>query len=360
MKTQLENYGTLIEKLKEERRDSRDYLTDTRNLTFKTDEDGSKVYVEAQGERTLQYGITELAEQQVAARLKIPMQYYRYMKENQPDLLDTNVNTWFQNKPETRFVRTLKGNVRAFLSDRYQVVDNLEIAAKALTVMNENQDWVQGSLAVTDEHLYIKVLSERFSDEISVGDTVQAGFVVSNSEVGLGCVRVEPLIYRLVCTNGMIVPDKAHRKYHVGQKQEIDENYALEIFRTETIETSNKAYLMKIEDIIRGALNESVFRDTVARMRKAKEMTIDVDPVETARAVGKTFNMNEAEIMTVGANYLNDNDFTQYGLANAVTKTANTRPAYERATEFEKFGGLVLDMDLDAMLKNVDSRKLKN
>ena len=35
------------------------------------------------------------------------------------------------------------------------------------------------------------------------GDVVQAGVSISNSETGRGAVSVCPLVYRLVCTNGM-------------------------------------------------------------------------------------------------------------------------------------------------------------
>ena len=355
------DYRALLTKLKDERDNMRDYLTNTKNLAFHTDENGtSRMTIETANNTVAQYGITELAERQLAERLKIPTKYYDYMKTNQPTLLDNNVNTWLQEKPEKRFVRTLHGNVRAFLSDRYQRIDNLEIALKALQVLNENKDFTTGSLEVTENHLYIKVISERFTDEIAKGDAVQAGFVVSNSEVGLGCVKIEPLIYRLVCTNGMILPDRMHKKYHVGQRQSFEDDYAIEMFRAETIETSNKAYLMKVEDILRGALNERIFRDTVAKMRKANEVTIDVDPVETVKALGENMLLTEAERIKISANYMNDENFTQYGLANAVTKTANTTADYERATELERMGGYVLDMDIETMLKNVDGRSKKN
>ena len=39
---------------------------------------------------------------------------------------------------------------------------------------------------------------------VKVGDAVQAGIAISNSEVGQGSLRVEALDYRLVRTNGMI------------------------------------------------------------------------------------------------------------------------------------------------------------
>lgn len=360
MKTGLTNYNELMDKLVQERTNSRDFQTSTRCLEFNTDETGiSHMTIETKMEGKLEYGITELAEGQLAGRLNIPKKYYDYMKKNDPGLLDYNVNTWLQKKPESRMVRTMYNNVRAFLSNRYQRIDNLEIAQVALAVLSEHDDFAMGSLEVTEQHLYIKVISERFSDEIEKGDVVQAGFVISNSEVGLGSVKIEPLIYRLVCTNGMILPDRMHRKYHVGQSQEIDSNYATELFRKETIATSNKAYLMKVEDVIRGALNEKIFRDTVERMRNANRITIDVEPEEAVKALSETMQLSKPERIRITDNYTEDRNFTQYGLANAVTKTANKTKEYERATELERMGGIVLNANIKELLRKVDSRKIK-
>ena len=47
----------------------------------------------------------------------------------------------------------------------------------------------------------------RTKGEPGTGDIVQAGVVISNSETGLGAVCIQPLIYRLVCSNGMVVND---------------------------------------------------------------------------------------------------------------------------------------------------------
>ena len=46
-----------------------------------------------------------------------------------------------------------------------------------------------------DSHL--KVVNKKMKTEVAVGDVVQAGFVISNSEVGLGHLTVEPRIFRL-------------------------------------------------------------------------------------------------------------------------------------------------------------------
>ena len=73
------------------------------------------------------------------------------------------------------------------------------------------------SCEVTENRMFIKVVNHRLEAEVMPGDIVRAGVVISNSEVGLGAVSVRPLVYRLVCTNGMIVNDFGERKAHVGR-----------------------------------------------------------------------------------------------------------------------------------------------
>ena len=63
--------------------------------------------------------------------------------------------------------------------------------------------------------------------EVSPGDIVQAGVIISNSEVGLGSVSIQPLIYRLVCSNGMVVNEAAARRNHVGRVTDSEENFSV-------------------------------------------------------------------------------------------------------------------------------------
>jgi hypothetical protein len=73
------------------------------------------------------------------------------------------------------------------------------------------------STELTPTRLYLKVVTPRVQIEIQPGDIVQAGVVISNSEVGQGTLSVQPLVYRLICRNGLIAADRAMRKTHVGR-----------------------------------------------------------------------------------------------------------------------------------------------
>ena len=99
--------------------------------------------------------------------------------------------------------------------------------------------------------MYIKVVNPRLEAEVQKGDIVQAGIIISNSEVGLGSVRVMPLVYRLVCLNGMVVNDLGQRRYHGSELEE-----AWELFSDETLQAEDTAFLLKLADIVRTAVDE--------------------------------------------------------------------------------------------------------
>lgn len=157
------------------------------------------------------FGTTSLFHRQVASALGIPAKYYDLMQAQKPELLAENVNSWFADKPSSYMVRSMDygaGQVaRALLSERYRRIDNMEIATAVLPLFAGNNQYEVMSCEVTENRLYLKVVNHRLEMEVGKGDIVQAGVMISNSEVGLGAVSIQPLVYRLVCTNGMVVND---------------------------------------------------------------------------------------------------------------------------------------------------------
>ena len=122
--------------LQRQRNNRQDFLADTRSLEMESNGRGSILHLSLNG-KTSEYGVNEVAHQQIAARLNIPYRYYQKMQSEAPDLLDQNVNRWLVQNPERRMIRVLDNNVRAFLSDRYRRLDNLELCAAVLPVIQE-------------------------------------------------------------------------------------------------------------------------------------------------------------------------------------------------------------------------------
>jgi hypothetical protein len=138
----------------------------------------------------------ELFHRQIGNALGIPAKYYDKMRAEAPFLLGANLGGWLSQSDKRYMVRTLDGTARAFLSDRYRRIDNYEIAQATLPLIGDMLDAKVESCEVTENRMYIKVVNPRLEAEVSKGDIVQAGIVISNSEVGLGSVSVMPLVYR--------------------------------------------------------------------------------------------------------------------------------------------------------------------
>ena len=61
--------------------------------------------------------ITGIAHRQIGTHLRIPAAYYDRMREERPDLLAYNANTWFKQESSQRMLRTLDGSARCKDSD---------------------------------------------------------------------------------------------------------------------------------------------------------------------------------------------------------------------------------------------------
>ena len=299
--------------------------------------------------------IQETAHRQIGAHLGIPWKYYEKMLQEEPGLLSHNVNHWLHREaPAQRLLRTIDGRARAFLSNRYRCIDNFEIATAVLPIIMEMQGTRFESTQITQNYMYIKVVNPKLTGEVRVGDVVQAGVVISNSETGLGAVNVQPLVYRLACLNGMVVNDASTRtrRNHVGRANSTDENFAL--YSQETLDQDGKAFMMKVQDTVRAAVDKARFARVLDTMRESTQAKLDTTDIPAVvKLAGSNFGLTDAEGKGVLQHLLEDADYTLYGLANAVTRYSQDVEDYDRASKLEAIGYNVMTMSL-AMFRHIN------
>ena len=240
----------------------------------------------------------------------------------------------------------MNGKARAFLSNRYRVLDNYDLLQSIVPKLRD-VGCKPESMDITDRKLYLKCLFPRIEREVSVGDVVQAGLVISNSEVGLGCLRIEPLLYRLRCTNGLIAPDGGLVKFHLGRALGEDEDSAFEVYREETLRTTDKAFWMRICDVVDALLTPDVFDRLVDRLRDAKDQRMTDIPkaIEVTRT---RLQLTDDERDDVLSALVESGESTLYGLVNAVTRASQKTADYDRATELERSAWSMLDLPQSA------------
>lgn len=321
----------------------RDLIVDIGAMHMDTNDSGLELRV-GNVDRYEAFGINNIAHRQFGEHFKIPAKYYDRMLTEAPDLLAKNVNRWISEEPDARrMLRTLDGTARAFLSDRYRRIDNFEVAQTVLPIIGNMDGANVESCELTESRMYIKVVNPRITAEVTKGDIVQAGIVISNSEVGQGSVAVKPLIFRLVCTNGMIAEDGAIRKYHVGRSNDADDNF--NIYRDETIEADDKAFMMKIEDAVTAAVDQARFAKIVERLRESTEAKIVPASVpKVVELTAKEYSITQNESEGILGHLIAGGDLSLYGLANAVTRHAQDVESYDRATELEATGYRIVTM----------------
>lgn len=321
-----------------------DFLLDTRNIHMDSlGEEYQLALRNPEKNVSTLLGINDIAHRQIGQTLGIPAKYYDKMRQNNPDLLAQNVNSWFQREPLTRMVRTLDGTARAFLSDRYRRIDNYEIAQTVLPIIADIKDARVESCEVTDERMYIKVVNPRLQTEVVPGDVVQSGILITNSEVGMGSMAIQPLVYRLVCTNGMVVNDAATRRYHVGRGNVAGEDYTL--YSDETLAADDRALMLKVQDTVKAAVDQVRFEKVVEMMRSAKDAKITTPDIpQMIELASADYGFNKKESTGILDHLIRGGDLSLYGLANAVTRAAQDVESYDRSTDLESAGYTILGM----------------
>ena len=180
--------------------------------------------------------IQSTAHRQIGDYLEIPRKYYRRMLSEDAGLLAYNVNRWLQRNPEQRMIRTMDGRARAFLSNRYRRIDNLDIATITLPIIGEMKEAVYASCELTEDYMYIKV----------------------------------------------------------GRIASTDDDF--QIYSQETLDADDHAFVLKLQDTVRAAVDEAKFAAVLDKMRQSKEAKLNkADIPSVVKLASSSFKITEAE-----------------------------------------------------------------
>lgn len=332
----------VIQQVDQDRQSRKDYLAPTSKLRVVVD-DGIKLA----GLNGDAYGFTPFAHGQVAQDLAIPKVYYDRMRQAAPGLLAENVNHWLQAEERTRLVRTLRGDTRGWLSDRYRALDNWDLLGAALPTLKSKGCEIV-SAEITDTRLYIKAVYPGLQRTVTSkrGDVVQAGVIVRNSEIGDGALAIDPFAYILACLNGAIFEDARFKKHHIGRRASAEaETYQL--LTSEAKEAGDKAFWLSVRDIVAGAFDAARFDRLVGRMNEATEQPAvpkGVKVEQFVQDVTAQFALPQSEADEILRHFIDGGDLSTWGLSNAITARSQEVESYEVATQMEKAGGVVIEL----------------
>ena len=85
------------------------------------------------------------------------------------------------------------------------------------------------------------------------------------------------------------------------------------------------------------------FEARISQYQKAAEEKIE-QPIESVQVLQRRLALTDHQRDSILTHLLQGNDFSQWGLANAVTRVSQGIEDYDEATDLEKLGGRVIEL----------------
>jgi hypothetical protein len=307
------------------------------------------------------YTPTNVCDQGVADKLGIPVAYLRRTREERPDLYDANVNGWLDGDGRRFLLRCLRGDngtgvARAFLSDGYKFIDNLDVLMAVLDgVRQAGVPVTIDGCDLTERRMYVRVVCEQvrvLAPALLAGyrspftgaagaenPIVFAGFVIANSETGCGAFSVTPRLVVQVCRNGMTITRDAQRVVHLGERLKEGAVSWSDNTRDKTL----ALLTAKTSDSVATFLQPEYVERTVRAMEKDAGHRVS-DPEEAVRTVSQRLRFTDAQQKDILNHFIRGGDVTAGGIMHAVTSVAQTAEDADTAHEMESQALRALDL----------------
>ncbi|MBL1080213.1 hypothetical protein JK358_38045 [Nocardia sp. 2] len=337
------------------------------------------------------YSPTGAADGQIADKLGIPVRYLRRLRERERlDLYDGNVNGWLHGsvdaelpEPDDRsfLLRLVTGSgpgqsgvLRAMVSNRYGIIDNLDVLAAVLEgVQAAGADTEIRSCDLTDSTMHAKVYSPQMSvlaprflanyrsafsnPELEAerrrvaGDldrwrpiaaregkgyapgaepVVFTGFRCSNDETGHHAVRLTPELVVQICGNGLTIPMFAHTHRHVGERLDA----GTVSWSQDTLRKKLAVITAETRDRVAEWLSPEFFAARVEELEQAAGAPV-TQPDKTLEVLAKKLGFSETERAGILSHFISGGQLTAAGIANAVTSYSQTIPDPDRANALD-------------------------
>lgn len=314
------------------------------------------------------YRPTDSFDAHLAEKLDIPLRYLRRMRSDRVDLYDANVNGWLHGRGEGGYhefgevgpdersflLRAFRsgeeggeGIARALLSDRYGIVDNLDVLTAVLAGVRASGVEVEIlSCDLSERRMYVKIAAPAvaaLAPELLAGyrspfsgasadenPTVFAGFVVSNSEVGSGAFSLTPRLIVQVCTNGMTITKDAMRAVHLGGRLE----EGIVRWSEDTQRKNLEIVTAKARDAVATFLDVDYVRAAIARLSAAAGAPV-ANAAGTIEILAKRLAFSQEESDGILDSFIRGGQMTAGGVMQAITAYAQTVPDADAAHELE-------------------------
>lgn len=229
-------------------------------------------------------------------------------------------------------------DIRDALASRYRdvapnAIDNLELLNYvAETLRNLPWNFAVDHCHEQNGQLHLAVMAHDLGRNLDVGDKMNAGFFLQNSEAGdfetLACARA----FRVSCENGALLECEKGQSFMISTADALPADWEL-----------------KIKDVIDRSFSGDGLDVDLARFRVTTNQMV-ITPYEFLCNLSTQGLIDDDEQSDIQSAFNDAADFTMYGLINAVTQVAHglrSNDKWARAFQIERLGGEILRGDYD-------------
>jgi hypothetical protein len=284
--------------------------------------DDGRIFVNHDG--LASYTASEWATGQFCTKAHLPRQYSKFLNN---DLRSKCINYGLvklvvENGNQDVMLRCKErdgiNTIRGLVSTRYKPYDNKTLVDYTREIFEASgHDHVVQECKVNGSRFMLRVGFPEIKQEVSPGDWCNLQVVIGNSEVGASSVWCSGGIFRLVCSNGLIIGtiDFEARIRHITTP-------------------------IAIESELVGAITNSLELgyDQLTKFREAALLEL-VKPLDIIKELGKRNIVMTQDVTDTALNKLEGK--TQFDVINAITATARELPLAKRI-EVETFAGFLL------------------
>lgn len=303
-------------------------------IPFKSDfRNGTPSRLFGSGNDEVVLGLSDRAVTQMCGRLEIPPRYMkRKMDERAWNVVDTIVRDDLNRHGQRLLLRTIGTQIRAVLSEKYVRLNDADVVSDIVEIVQARAQVRWGH--IDTDGIWIKATFPDLKFTGPDGSDYFCGMILGNSEIGDRSVSCGPFIYRKVCTNDMVIVHAdafEHRHIFVDRAQL---RYGLKKAIAAAVREGDT-----FADQIQMAMSESV-----------------EDPLDVIDQIAKKVRYSKELTDTVKASFQIEPMPNKWGVANALTRAAQTLEG-DRRVEMEWLAGnLMAAPDVRRMkLPTIDS-----
>lgn len=325
------NLTTIMAQIEQDDKFKKDVTIENRRIAMQ--DDGRLRLSDRQHDGVL-LNMSDYAMSQTFSKLGIPVAYGRILMDRRPDLLAPHFNYWINEEHKDYLLRmklddsTGTGLLRAFLSDRYTILDNRDAMGSFGAIVEQMEGVNIESFNLLDHRMHMRVTFDDLAVDLGKSqiegknDILKVGIDLGNSEVGASSLYVQSMVLRLICTNGM-----------VGWRSGDD------AFVQRHIHLTSRELFTRMNDAMGNIINAG--DALLEAMANSKQFHVP-NPMDVIKTLAKDAKYSKKVQEKLIEDFMVEPENTRYGVVNAFTRTARDmgrQGNLDMQIDMEKFAG---------------------